>query len=123
MFGTTEAFSSFAVSDADAAKKFYSDVLGLSVEEMPFGMRLHITGGNPIIVYGKPDFQPATYTILNFPVGDLEQTVDALAERGVEFLRYEGFGQDERGIARAGGPPIAWFTDPAGNIFSVVQEQ
>jgi predicted enzyme related to lactoylglutathione lyase len=123
MFGTTKAFSGFAVRDVDTAKKFYSDVLGLTVEEIPPGFRLHIAGGNPILVYGKPDHEPANFTILNFPVDDIEAAVGALTERGVTMLRYEGFGQDAKGIARAGGPPIAWFTDPAGNIISVLQEQ
>ena len=85
-------------------------------------LTLHIAGGHEVIVYPKPEHTPATYTILNFPVDDIEKAVDQLAERGVVFLRSDGFGQDERGISRGGGPPIAWFTDPAGNILSVLEE-
>jgi catechol 2,3-dioxygenase-like lactoylglutathione lyase family enzyme len=102
--------------------RFYGEVLGLVVEEENGLLRLRIAEDRDIVVYPKPDHIPATYTILNFPVDDLEATVDALAQRGVVFERYQGFEQDERGILRGEGPPIAWFKDPAGNILSVIQE-
>ena len=123
MFGTTKAFSGFAVNDIPAAKRFYQEVLGLAVEENPAGLTLRIAGDRPILVYPKPDHTPATYTILNFPVDDVEKAVDELVARGVRFERYEGFEQDEKGIHRGQGPLIAWFTDPAGNVLSVIQEQ
>jgi catechol 2,3-dioxygenase-like lactoylglutathione lyase family enzyme len=122
VFGTTEAFSGFAVDDLAAARQFYGDTLGLQVSEENGLLTLHIAGGRDVLVYPKPDHVPASFTILNFPVGDIDQAVDALAERGVDFLRYEGFGQDDKGISRASdGPPIAWFTDPAGNILAVLE--
>jgi catechol 2,3-dioxygenase-like lactoylglutathione lyase family enzyme len=122
MFTNTEAVASFAVLDLEAARAFYADTLGLKTSEGPEGvLLLHIEGANPTIVYPKPDYAPATYTVLNFPVDDIEQAVDALVEKGVTFERYEGFDQDERGIAHAGGPLIAWFRDPAGNILSVLK--
>ena len=123
MFANTKAISGFAVDDLDKAREFYGETLGIetTVEEMGI-LTLHIAGDRPTLVYPKPDFAPATYTILNFPVDDMDAAVDELAGRGVEFLRYDGFGQDERGISReAGGPPIAWFTDPAGNILAVLE--
>jgi catechol 2,3-dioxygenase-like lactoylglutathione lyase family enzyme len=122
MFEHTKAFSGFSVNDIGAARKFYGDTLGLRVSEDHGMLHLHVEGDRDILVYPKPNHTPATYTILNFPVDDIEATVDALVERGVTFERYEGMGQDDRGINRAGGPPIAWFTDPAGNILSVLQE-
>jgi len=121
MFGTTKAFSGFSVNDVAAAKAFYGDTLGLRVSEEHGMLTLHIAGDRDILVYPKPNHAPATYTILNFPVEDIDRAVDELVERGVTFERYEGMGQDDRGINRAGGPPIAWFTDPAGNILSVLQ--
>jgi catechol 2,3-dioxygenase-like lactoylglutathione lyase family enzyme len=102
--------------------RFYGEVLGLVVEEENGLLRLRIAGDRDIVVYPKPDHIPATYMILNFPVDDLEATVDALAQRGVVFERYQGFEQDERGILRSQGPPISWFKDPAGNILSVIQD-
>lgn len=125
MFGSSRAFNSFAVDDLDRAKEFYEQTLGLKVTAEEMGvLTLHIAGDRPTLIYPKPDFVPATYTVLNFPAGDLDQAVDDLAARGVEMLRYEGFGQDERGIARGDeGPPIAWFADPAGNILSVMEAQ
>jgi len=127
MFKDTAAFSGFAVDDLDAARTFYTDVLGLDVAgmtEVPGGLlQLNIAGGHPVMVYPKPDFAPATYTILNFPVPDVAAAVDELTARGVTFERYDGFDQDEKGIARmGGGPPIAWFTDPAGNIMAVLEQ-
>ena len=122
MFTKTKAFSSFAVPDLDAARSFYGETLGLEVSEGPEGvLALEIEGGQTILVYPKPDFTPATYTVLNFPVDDVDAAVDELTGRGVEFERYEGFDQDERGIARGNGPDIAWFKDPAGNILSVLK--
>ena len=123
MFANTKALSGFAVDDLDKAREFYGETLGIetTVEEMGI-LTLHIAGDRPTLVYPKPDFAPATYTILNFPVDDVDAAVDELAGRGVQFLRYDGFGQDERGISREeGGPPIAWFTDPAGNILAVLE--
>ncbi|QYF72739.1 VOC family protein [Cryobacterium sp. PAMC25264] len=116
-------FSGFAVPDIEAARTFYADVLGLEVADGGMGMlRLTLPGGADVIIYPKPDHQPAVFTILNLEVADINQSADVLAERGVEFLRYDfdGFEQDERGIAN-GNPRIAWFTDPAGNILSVLQ--
>ena len=121
MFGTTKAFSGFSVNDIAAARAFYGDTLGVRVSEENGMLTLHIAGDRDILVYPKPNHTPATYTILNFPVEDIDRAVDELVERGVTFERYEGMGQDDRGINRAGGPPIAWFTDPAGNILSVLQ--
>jgi predicted enzyme related to lactoylglutathione lyase len=123
MFGTTKAFSGFAVDDLAAAKKFYGETLGINVSEEENGLlTLHIAGDRDILVYPKPDHAPASFTILNFPVDDVDQAVDELTRRGVQFERYEGFEQDDKGIARGpGGPPVAWFTDPAGNILSVLE--
>lgn len=121
MFENTKAFSGFAVPDLEEAKRFYGETLGLRVSEEYGLMTLHIAGERDILVYPKPDHAPATYTILNFPVDDIDKAVDALTERGVRFERYEGFNIDEKGIFRGEGPLIAWFTDPAGNILSVLQ--
>ncbi|HJR90818.1 MAG TPA: VOC family protein [Acidimicrobiia bacterium] len=122
MLGEAKAFSGFAVSDIAAARKFYEETLGLEVSESNGLLTLHLAGGRDTMIYSKPDHTPATYTILNFLVDDIEAAVDELAGRGVELLRYEDFDQDEKGISRGqGGPPIAWFADPAGNILSVLQ--
>ena len=123
MFGNTKAFSGFAVDDLEAARKFYSETLGLDTSEQYGLLTLHLAGGRDTLVYPKPDHQPATYTILNFQVDDIDAAVDELARRGVSLERYEGMGQDEKGINRAGGPYIAWFKDPAGNILAVLQER
>jgi predicted enzyme related to lactoylglutathione lyase len=123
MFTETKAFSGFAVPDIAAAKAFYGDTLGIKVSEDHGLLTLHLAGDRPTLVYPKPDHVPASYTILNFPVGDIDAAVDELVARGVEILRYEGMEQDDRGIMRAGGPYIAWFTDPAGNVLSVLQER
>ena len=122
MFKDTKAFSGFAVPDIDAARKFYGETLGLDVTDGPMGvLTLNLAGDRPTMIYPKPDHEPANYTILNFPVEDIEAAVDELSSRGVEFERYEGFDQDEKGIARGDqGPDIAWFKDPAGNILSVL---
>jgi catechol 2,3-dioxygenase-like lactoylglutathione lyase family enzyme len=120
MFGDTKAFSGFSVNDIAAAKAFYADTLGLRVSEENGLLRLHIAGDRDILVYPKPNHTPATFTILNFPVEDIDRAVDELVGRGVTFLRYDGFHQDGKGIDRS-GPQIAWFTDPAGNVLSVLQ--
>jgi catechol 2,3-dioxygenase-like lactoylglutathione lyase family enzyme len=123
VFAETEAFSGFAVPDLKAARAFYEGTLGLRVTEEHDLLTLHLVGNRDILVYPKPDHAPANYTILNFPVDDIDAAVDGLRERGVELERYEGFDQDEKGIARPqDGPAIAWFTDPAGNILSVLHE-
>ena len=121
MFTNTKAFSGFAVDDVPKAKKFYTETLGLRVSEEYGMLSLHIAGEWDIVVYPKPDHIPATFTILNFPVDDIEKAVDELTERGVRFERYENSEQDEKGIHRGVGPLIAWFKDPAGNILSVIQ--
>jgi predicted enzyme related to lactoylglutathione lyase len=123
MFENTKAFSGFSVGDVPEAKKFYSETLGLKVSEQYGMLHLHIAGGWDILVYPKPNHIPATFTILNFPVEDIDTAVDELVKRGVRFERYDDSGQDEKGIARGGGPYIAWFKDPAGNILSVLQER
>ena len=123
MFADTKAFSGFAVDDLEKAQEFYGETLGLKVTEEEMGVvTLHLAGDRPTMIYPKPDFTPATYTILNFLVDDIDKAVDELGARGVQFERYEGFDQDEKGIAREDGASIAWFTDPAGNILSVLQE-
>ena len=121
MFTNAKAFSGFAVDDVAAAREFYGDKLGLEVSEENGLLTLQIAGDRPTLVYPKEGHTPAEYTILNFPVDDIDAAVDELAARGVEFERYDGFGQDERGIMREQGPPIAWFKDPAGNVLSVIQ--
>ena len=124
MFANTKAFSGFAVDDLQKAREFYERTLGLRVSERNGLLTLHLAGGRDTFVYPKPDHTPASYTILNFPVDDIDEAVDALAARGVRFTRYDGFNQDQKGISREeGGPPIAWFTDPAGNILSVLEER
>jgi catechol 2,3-dioxygenase-like lactoylglutathione lyase family enzyme len=121
MFTNTKAVQGFAVPDIEAAKTFYGDTLGLKTSEEHGILTLHIAGDRETIVYPKPDHEPANYTILNFPVDDIDAAVDALTARGVEFLQYDGFDQDDKGVMRDEGPPIAWFTDPAGNILAVLQ--
>jgi catechol 2,3-dioxygenase-like lactoylglutathione lyase family enzyme len=121
MLDSTKAFHGFAVPDIDQAAAFYGDTLGLDMSREHGLLMLRVGGGVPTIVYPKPDHEPATYTILNFPVDDVEQAVDDLSGRGVEFLRYEGIDQDAKGVHRGQGPDIAWFTDPAGNILSVIK--
>jgi catechol 2,3-dioxygenase-like lactoylglutathione lyase family enzyme len=122
MFTNTQAYSGFAVDDIASAREFYGDTLGLRTSESYGLLTLHLAGDRDTLVYPKPDHAPATYTILNFPVDDIERAVDDLNGRGVELLRYEGFEQDERGISRdPAGPPIGWFTDPAGNVLSVLE--
>jgi predicted enzyme related to lactoylglutathione lyase len=123
MFGDTKAFSGFAVDDVDKAKEFYEGTLGIASSTANGILTLHLAGGRDTIAYPKPGHTPAGYTILNFPVDDIDAAVDQLTARGIQIERYEGFEQDERGIFRGGGPYIAWFTDPAGNVLSVLQER
>jgi predicted enzyme related to lactoylglutathione lyase len=123
MFANTPAFSGFAVDDLEEARRFYGETLGLKISDGPMGvLSLELAGDRPTMIYPKPDFTPATYTILNFQVDDVDAAVDELTARGVEMERYEGFDQDEKGIARDNGPTIAWFKDPAGNILSVLSD-
>jgi catechol 2,3-dioxygenase-like lactoylglutathione lyase family enzyme len=122
MFEHTRAFSGFSVDNIPKAKRFYSETLGLRVSEEHGMLQLHIAGDRDTLIYPKEDHTPATYTILNFPVDDIDTTVDQLAARGVRFERYDGADQDEKGIFRGEGPPIAWFKDPAGNVLSVLQQ-
>jgi catechol 2,3-dioxygenase-like lactoylglutathione lyase family enzyme len=125
MLAQSKAFSGFAVDDLEKARDFYGETLGLEVEliEEPGLLSIHLAGGRDTLVYPKPDFEPATYTILNFPVDDVGAAVDELTARGVSFERYDGFEQDEKGIARGPGPEIAWFKDPAGNILAVLESE
>ncbi len=126
MFVNTKAFSGFAVDDVEKAREFYGETLGLetSIESEEHGlMTLHLAGDRGTLVYEKSDLTPANYTILNFPVDDIDKAVDELTARGVRFETYDGFEQDEKGIFRGEGPYIAWFKDPAGNVLSVLQEK
>ena len=126
MLGDSKAFSGFAVKDLGAARDFYNETLGLRTKMLDEGtglMQLDLGGDRPTLVYQQPDSTPASYTILNFPVDDVEAAVDELTARGVEFERYDGFEQDEKGISRGPGPEIAWFKDPSGNVLSVLSEQ
>jgi catechol 2,3-dioxygenase-like lactoylglutathione lyase family enzyme len=123
MLKADDAFSGFSVNDLDAAKKFYGETLGVPLEEIPAGLSLKI--GNSILIYPKPTHEPASYTMLNFRVDDIEEAVSDLKSKGVKFEHYEGLTDDKgiaRGIAHDRGPDIAWFKDPAGNIISVLQE-
>ncbi len=120
MFTDSPAFSGFAVDDVVAARRFYNEVLGVSVAEEHGLLTLHLGGGTNVLLYPKDDHVPATFTVLNFPVDDVESAVDGLTSKGVAMLRYPGFPQDDKGIMRGHGPDIAWFTDPAGNVLSVV---
>jgi len=124
MFKNTPAFSGFSVDDLEKAKEFYGQTLGLDVTEANGLLQLHIAGGTTIVVYPKDNHVPATFTILNFPVSNIEQTVDDLTARGVHFEHYNigDLVTDKKGIARGGGPNIAWFTDSAGNILSVLEQ-
>lgn len=122
MFKDTRAFSGFSVDDLRKAKQFYGQTLGLEIAEKPEGLELHIAGGARVFLYPKPNHTPASFTVLNFPVENIETAVDELNNRGVRFEKYEGdLKTDEKGIFRGGGPKIAWFKDPAGNILSVLE--
>jgi len=125
VFSPKAAFSGFSVNDLGQAKKFYSETLGLMVTDGVGGTRIQLPGGNQAWMYPKADHQPATYTMLDFVVDDIDEAVDELASRGVRFERHEGIPQDDRGILRGKdksmGPNIAWFKDPAGNILAVLE--
>jgi catechol 2,3-dioxygenase-like lactoylglutathione lyase family enzyme len=123
MLSNAPAFSSFSVDDLERARRFYGETLGLDVEEAPQGLRLGLAGGGHVFVYAKgAAHAPAGFTVLNFQVDDIEQAVERLRTAGVTFERYEGeLATDEQGIFRGGGPPIAWFADPAGNVLSVLE--
>ena len=121
MLADSKAFSGFSVDDLAAARAFYADTLGLEVSEEHGLLTLHLAGGTRVLVYPKDDHTPATFTILNFPVSDIQAAVAALKGAGVEFESYDEPATDEQGIHRGGGAPIAWFRDPAGNILSVIE--
>jgi catechol 2,3-dioxygenase-like lactoylglutathione lyase family enzyme len=121
MLKDSHGFSGFSTNDIARAKAFYADTLGLEVTEENGMLTLHLAGGGRVLIYPKDNHEPATFTVLNFPVEDIDKAVDALTKAGIEFERYEGSGQDERGIVRQDPPPIAWFKDPAGNILSVLE--
>lgn len=123
MFKDTPAFSGFSTDDVQKAKEFYGQTLGVDVSEEHGLLHLHLAGGRDVVVYPKANHTPATFTVLNFPVGDVEQVVDELNRRGVRFELYNAgdLVTDEKGIFRGGGPTIAWFKDPAGNILSVIE--
>ena len=129
MFKASGAYSGFSVKDTEEAKKFYSEVLGLTVADGEMGLRLRLPGGATVFVYPKENHTPATYTVLNLVVDDIDEALDALVEKGVKFEQYNmpDFEQDEKGIARGLAanmrPDIAWFQDPSGNIFSILQEK
>ena len=122
MFKDTHAFSGFSADDIPRAKQFYGETLGLNVTDEMGGLALHLGGGANVFIYPKDNHVPATFTVLNFPVADVEQAVDQLTEAGVTFERYDGIESDEKGIHRGDGPTIAWFKDPAGNILSVLDQ-
>lgn len=123
MLENSKAFSGFAAGDLGKVKEFYAKTLGLKVTEEHGVLTLHLAGGNNVLIYPKPNHVQATFTVLNFPVGDVDQAVDGLTKRGVRFEKYDGpeIKTDEKGIMRGKGPTIAWFTDPAGNILSVLE--
>ena len=123
MFKESQAFSSFSVDDGRAAKEFYGRTLGLEVSETMGQLVLHLAGGGTVFVYSKPDHAPASFTVLNFKVDDVDAAVDELVRRGVRFEHYDDLGTDEKGISRQGPPTIAWFKDPAGNILSVLSDK
>ncbi|HEX7259371.1 MAG TPA: VOC family protein [Candidatus Saccharimonadia bacterium] len=125
MFKDTPAFSGFSVNDLAAAKKFYGDTLGIETEETPQGLSLKITGGKGLFIYPKDNHEPATYTVLNFSVDDIDKAVEELAGKAIKFEHYNGMTDDKgiaRGLAANMGPDIAWFKDPAGNVLAVLQE-
>ncbi|HSL32086.1 MAG TPA: VOC family protein [Candidatus Limnocylindrales bacterium] len=121
MLHDSRAYSGFSTNDIPRSRDFYERTLGLEVTEENGMLTLHLAGGGLVLVYPKDDHAPATFTVLNFPVADIDAAVDRLAAAGVAFERYDGFDQDDRGIMRGFGPPIAWFKDPAGNVLSVIE--
>jgi catechol 2,3-dioxygenase-like lactoylglutathione lyase family enzyme len=120
MLSGKTAFSGYSTDDIPKAKAFYGDTLGLDVSEADGMLTMKFPNGHTVLIYPKDDHKPATYTALNLEVDDINAEVDALSARGVTFERYDGFNQDERGVMRDNGPPIAWFKDPAGNIVSLI---
>ena len=122
MLATSPAFSGFSTDDIATARAFYAGTLGLEVTEENGMLTLQLTGGGRVLIYPKDAHEPASYTVLNFPVDDIDAAVDELTAKGIAFEVYEGSPQDARGIVREYGPPIAWFKDPAGNILSVIQQ-
>ena len=123
MFANTKAYSGIAVNDMQKAREFYGGTLGLKTSEEYGLMWLHLAGDRDTLVYEQPDATPASFTILNFQVDDIDKAVDELTARGVRFERYDGMKQDDNGVFREEGPYIAWFKDPAGNVLSVLQEK
>jgi predicted enzyme related to lactoylglutathione lyase len=128
MLSTQNAYSGFAAKDIGAEKRFYGDTLGIPVNDLYGGtlLELRLSDSKRVLIYQKDDFVPATYTVLNFPVKDVDAAVDELTSSGVQMARFDGFDQDDKGIARPGedgGPTIAWFRDPAGNILAVHSEE
>jgi len=121
MLKDSHAYSGFSSNDIAKAKEFYAQTLGLEVTEENGMLTLYLAGGGKVLIYPKPDHEPTSFTVLNFPVGNTDHAVDTLATAGVRFERYEGVAQDDSGIHREYGPPIAWFKDPAGNILSVLE--
>ena len=121
MFKDSHAFSGFSSNDIAKSKEFFGQTLGVEVTEENGMLTLHLAGGGNVLIYPKDNHEPATFTVLNFPVDDIDQAVDKLTKAGIAFERYDGMGQDERGIMRGQGPAIAWFKDPAGNILSVLE--
>ena len=121
MLSDSHAYSGFSSNDIAKAKEFYAQTLGLKVTEEYGMLTLHLAGGGKVLIYPKDNHEPASFTVLNFPVENIDQVVHGLAEAGVQFERYEGVNQDELGIHREYGPPIAWFKDPAGNVLSVIE--
>lgn len=124
MLGKAKATSGFAVKDLDAAREFYEGTLGVEIEVLTeeFGVTALKLAGGDVLMYLNPEMTPASYTMLNFEVNDIDATVDVLAERGVSLQRYDGFDHDEKGIVRGPGPQIAWFEDPSGNVIAVMQQ-
>jgi catechol 2,3-dioxygenase-like lactoylglutathione lyase family enzyme len=121
MFKNSHAFSGFSSNDLAKSKEFFGGTLGVEVTEENGMLTLHLAGGGNVLIYPKDNHEPATFTVLNFPVDDIDTAVDKLTEAGITFERYDGMGQDQRGIMRDNGPAIAWFKDPAGNILSVLE--
>jgi catechol 2,3-dioxygenase-like lactoylglutathione lyase family enzyme len=123
MLADTKAYSGIAVNDMQSAREFYGETLGLRTSEEHDNLWLQLAGDRDTLIYEQPEMTPASFTVLNFEVDEIEAAVDALTERGVSFEHYDGFEQDERGIFRGQGPLIAWFKDPSGNVLSVIEER
>jgi catechol 2,3-dioxygenase-like lactoylglutathione lyase family enzyme len=125
MFSDSKAFSGIGVEDFEAARRFYEETLEQRVEVLDEGTMatLHLAGDRPTLLYKSPGMTPPNYTVLNFPVDDVDAAVDLLTSRGVTFERYEGMPQEPNGVMKAGGPDIAWFKDPSGNTLSVLKDE